>query len=59
MDWAISLWATGDSGAHWTRVEPVEPEFDDYDDQAEAVAWFNDRWVVAGSGVVWIGIPEG
>jgi len=56
MDWAFSLWVTGDFDAHWTCVEPV---FDDYDDQAEAAAWFNDRWVVAGSGTIWIEIPEG
>ena len=58
MDWAFSLWVTGDAGANWTRVEPVEPEFDDYADQAEAVAWFDDRWVVTGNGVIWIGTLE-
>jgi hypothetical protein len=59
MDWAFSLWVSGDSGTNWSRVEPVEPMFDDFADQAEAVAWFDDRWVVIGNGVIWIGTPEG
>lgn len=59
MDWAFSLWVRGDSGVNRSRVEPVEPMFDDYADQPEAVAWFDDRWVVIGNGVVWIGTPEG
>jgi len=61
MDWWFSLWVTGDAGANWTRVEPVEPEFDDFNDQAVAVARFDGEWVVAGSGadggVIWVGTP--
>jgi hypothetical protein len=59
MDAALSLWVSGDAGSTWTRVEPLEPEFDDFNDQAQGVAWFNDRWVVTGGGVIWIGTPGG
>jgi hypothetical protein len=61
LDMAFSLWVSGDTGSNWSRVEPVEPAFDDFADQAVAVAWFGDRWVVAGAGrdggVIWIGMP--
>jgi hypothetical protein len=60
LDAAFSLWASGDAGANWTRIEATEPTFDGFNDQALAVARFKDRWVVAGNaGVIWIGTPEG
>ncbi|HSG79854.1 MAG TPA: hypothetical protein VLD62_09760, partial [Acidimicrobiia bacterium] len=58
-----SLWVTGDGGSSWSRVEPVQPVFSDFFDQAVAVTWFEGRWIVVGQdidgGTVWIGTPEG
>jgi hypothetical protein len=57
-----SLWVTGDGGATWSRVEPVEPVFSDFFDQVVSVTWFEGRWIVVGQdidgGAVWIGTQE-
>ena len=59
---AHSLWAPGDGGSDWTRVEPNGPTFDNHADEAVAIAWLNDQWIVAGqgrnAGTIWIGTPE-
>jgi hypothetical protein len=63
-DMALSLWVTGDSGQHWTRVDPDDPAFEGYAPGFEDVALFEDRVIVVGYagefvdevGAIWIGV---
>jgi hypothetical protein len=62
-DMALSLWVTGNSGQHWTRVDPDDPAFEGYAPGAEDVALFEDQVIVVGHageylaevGAIWIG----
>ena len=59
----LSLWASGDRGDTWSRIDPNDPAFDDYRPGVSSLVRFGDAFVAVGEAgdygaevaAVWIG----